>query len=536
MVIFFIYNTYLLFICVIIMMVKHMELSVEEKFKRVEIAEDLYRYSEIIAHMLKERDKSIKEILAQKSIDLFGEEITEDTFERIKKHHFLATVLYAFSCVEDEYVGKLDLKSIGLDTNKLKIIFVNQDDINDFINPMTGKVKDAEIIKYIRNALNHHENCILYKYIEDEDSIEVQLNNLGKSHTGRTLKLHVKIPLEFLMSIIMDIDDNENQKSLKLYMNDDVNSRAIDLRQELRNKIKLVRVVPIKGKYTKEMFAVVSKLSDDERCEYICNLERDGLVKLNVYTYDSGGITDDQIDSIYYQIISRKDDLRENSVRILANELNGFFDDDGILDESKGSIGGHLALGNMLPFSSISFNRIFNTLMFNNECLKNWNDSYHIILKRCMNPIHDLYLLNRFEWFMLDPVERYFSEVENFIAYSVINFAPVSEEEQKNIYFNGRRFNCEFLRNAFAHGRVAIVRKANQYMIALYDTRNGLRNEGKYLQTEDFKPQLYYLKELVEFAKYLCVLEKKKINNSINVEKNNELNDNEKNIVFGSRR
>lgn len=492
-----------------------MILTNNEKMKRVEIAFNLLEYAQMMEEMSRKRQMMIKNIFREKEKSYVKNLYSESKFEEIRKHHYFSTVISSFSFLKDEYIEKLKLKNIGIDEKLLTDIFVNPKDIDKYRNHNPGqnnKLQEFEIISYIRNALNHHENGVLYKYIESEDSIEIHLKNVGKTDKGEPKPFHVKVPISTLIEIILALDENESQKSQFLYLSGNIDYDAIDLKNELKKNIKVLRLITTKNASHKEVFKKLrdTKIEEIEKLAY--KLQEEGKLKIREYSYDNGSISDIIIDSMYEQITFSDEDWRINCMYDNLAYVNSCKTNIPLSDTIKAEISGHFCIRNILPFGIVSNNRFFSSLVFNKTCLKSWNINLEAILRKEIKASKNIEELGEFEWFILDPIEKIFTEYENFIRYAIVNFAPVSKDN-KPVYveYNGKKYNCTFLRNAFAHGRIGYAKKGNQYMFALYDTQNGLNNEVKFYSDEDFKPKMFIPVELIRFAGYLCLTEKKKI-------------------------
>lgn len=493
-----------------------MILTNSEKMKRVEIASDLLEYALMMEDMLYTPKKLIKNIFRDREKKYNQNLYSEQKFEQIKKHHYFSAVTAAFSYIKDEYIEKLNLKNsdINISEDAIKGIFVNPDDIELYRNPSdNNKLKIVEILKYIRNALNHHENDILYKYIESEDVIEINLKNLGTAHNGKTKTLHVKVPIKMLMGIVHTINQNEFKQSKFIYLSKNINYNASDLREELKKNIKILRLIPVKGVFDNQLFKELYTLNIDDIESSIYRWEQEGKIKIREYTYDNGAITDLQIDSICEQVDSSGDyDWRVNKMYDCLSFVNALKLGTYLPNDAKQFISRHLSINTILPFSIVSFDRFDASAIFNNLCLQTWNSSYFRILEQKLNGIQDLRTIDNLDWFILDPVEKVYTEYENFIRYAIVNFAPIGKDNKPlYIHYEGKKYNCTFLRNAFSHGRVSIVKKGGQYLFALSDTPAGLGNEVKYYNDDDFRPKMYTKKELIKLAQYLCISEKQKI-------------------------
>ena len=319
------------------------------------------------------------------------------------------------------------------------------------------------------------------------------------------------------MSIIHTIATNEFKQTKFINLNGHINYNAKDLKEELKRNIKILRLIPVKGNFDKNLFEGLYTMNTGDIESAVYQWEQDGKIKIREYTYENGSITDFQIDSICEQIEqsqSSNHDWRTNRMYNSIAFVNALKLGMNVQEDAKEHIASYLCFKNVIPLGIVSFDRFDASAIFNNWCLETWNSSYVRILEQKMSGITDLRDLTNLEWFILDPVEKIYTEYENFIRYAIVNFAPIGKDNKSLfVNYNGKNYNCTFMRNAFTHGRVGIVRKSGQYYFALYDTQNGIGNEVKYYKDEDFKPKMYTLNELVEFAQSLCMNEIKKIEN-----------------------
>lgn len=499
-----------------------MQLSFEERLQRIQIAADLLEYAQLMEEMSRNPKILIKNIFRKKEREYNQNKFSEMMFNQLKKHHYYNAVITAFSYMKDEYIDKLNLKNgqAGIDESTLKSIFVNPDDVDMYINHNPGqknKLLDIEIIKLIRNALNHVENGVLYKYIEEEDAIEINLRNLGVGYKGKQKTFHVKVPISMLMNIIEAIDSNDYTKSKFVYFCDDFDDEIDDYRNKLKENLKVVRVLPNKGENYREIFNEIISTSEDTVAKKIDELKNDNRIKTKEYTYANGGITDIEIDSVYYITKDYEKDWRIDYMYENVKQLNRIKLKQNLPEDAKLKLSGWVSRRHSLPLGIVSLDRYVASILFNEYGLKSWNISFDKVLEKKVRGVKDLKLLTSFEWFMIDPLEKIFAEYENFIRYSFVNFAPIRPENKPYfIEFNGKRYNCTFLRNAFAHGRIGYAKKGDDYLFALYDTANGLNNEVNFDKVEDsFKPQLFTPGELVALSQHFCIEEKKKIDGDI---------------------
>lgn len=495
-----------------------MLLTTDEKFKRLEIANDLLEYAIMMDEMFHTPKKLIKNIFRDVEKKYFEDEYSEQKFERIKKHHYFATVATTFSYIEDEYISKLNWKNGDANISEVAIerLFVNPSDVDLYRNPMDGnKIKTTEILKHIRDALNHHENGILYKYIEDEDAIEIDLKDVGRTHDGKVKRFHVKVPVNMLKWIIYTLNKNEIKKSRFIHVLGNVDYKSKNLKDELKNKIKIIRIIPIKAQFDETMLNKLYTLKPDEMESQLYNWQQEGRIKIKEYTYNNGAITDFQIDSICEQFQSPTEyDWRTEKMYSCLAFVNALKLKMALPDNAKEIITKYLSTRNTFPLGILSFGRFDASAIFNKVYLRTWNSSYFRILEQKMIGIRDLHDMTNMEWFVLDPVEKVYTDYEAFIRYAIVNFAPIGKNNKPLfVEYDGKKYNCTFLRNAFSHGRIGIVKKGGQYLFALYDTPTGLGNEVKYCKDEHFKPKMYTATELIKFAQYLCKEEKKKVEN-----------------------
>ena len=495
-----------------------MKLNYQEKIKRLDVAASLFEYAQLMEEMSKQPNRLIKNIFREKEKQYIEDRYSEEYFKKLKKHHYYNGVITAFSYIEEEYLDKLKLKNINIDEKELESIFLNPSDIDKFRNHNPGqnnKLQVSKILKTIRNSLNHTENGALYKYIEDEDAIEIDLKDIGKAYDGSSTPFHVKIKLKFLMNLIFQIEKNGIIKSNFLYNYGGVTSDTPNLFEEIKKKTKVIRIISLKEhNYDYILNDIVSRYGNDavnKLNEYIAL----GKIKAREYNYQNGGLSDIYINSIYEGLKDIDDDWRINYVFENIREINELKSKQTISNVEKKVIARFLNTRNILPFGAVTFDRYLSSLLFERDAMKTWNYSYNRVLKNELDSIWDLKAMNAYQWFLIDPIEKIYTEYENFIRYSIINYAPLSKEDSNEAIFveySGKKYNCTFIRNAFAHGRVGLVKNNGEYMFALYDSKNGLGNETNYYyEDEDFKPQIFSATELVRFAESLCISEKRKL-------------------------
>jgi hypothetical protein len=117
---------------------------------------------------------------------------------------------------------------------------------------MTGDIKDHEILKYIRNALNHHENGILYKYIEEENVIEIDLKDVrstkekNQNPNGEPKRFHVKIPVTILVRFMNQLSKIDKKNTQILTVSNEIDYNSPNIAEELKKNLKLFRIT-IKG-------------------------------------------------------------------------------------------------------------------------------------------------------------------------------------------------------------------------------------------------------------------------------------------------
>ena len=497
-----------------------MQLTFSERLQRIQVAADLLEYAQLMEEMSINPKILIKNIFRKKEQQYVESKFSEKMFKQLRQHHHYNAVVTAFSYMKDEYIDKLKLKNgqTGISETAIKSIFVNPDDIEMYINHNPGqgnRLQDTEIIKLIRNALNHVENGILYKYIEDEDAIEINLRDLGASYNGKVKTFHVKVPISLLMDIIEKVDANGYTKSKIVYFMKNPDLQSPNLKENLKNDLKVIRIIPSKEVDYKDIFNEM--VSVEDAADLFKNLADDNKIKTREYNYKNGGITDIEINSIYEILSGYKEDWRISCIYDNIRYLNALKLRESLPADAREKIARTISIRHSAPLGIVSFDRYIASILFNEYCLKSWNVSFDKVLEKQVRGVKDLKYLTSFEWFMIDPVEKQLAEYENFIRYSFINFAPIRPNNKPNyVTFEGKEYNCTFLRNAFAHGRIGYVKQGDNYLFALYDTASGLNNETNFESVEEsFKPQLFTPKELVLLSQYFCMEEKKKIDGNI---------------------
>lgn len=281
-----------------------------------------------------------------------------------------------------------------------------------------------------------------------------------------------------------------------MIVSNDIDYSLLNIEDELKNKLRLLRITIKENSTTKKELEKICKLKGDDLNNALENLKNEGKIDVREYTYKNGAITDWQIDSMCELIKSNEVDWRVKEMNNLISHINQEKGYGALSDDSNAKIAQFLSRRNIFQFGIVSAKRFLSSAFFNKVCLKSWNNSFVKNIEKQVSVVENLNDINRFEWFMLDPLEKIFTEYENFIRYAIVNFAPSSPNHI--VSFNGKNYDCDFLRNALAHGRVGYVRKNDQYMFALYDCLNGLHNEVSYVNKK-----LYIPIELVRFAEHL---------------------------------
>ena len=498
-----------------------MILTIKDRMKRLEIAKDLLLYAEIMSGITTDYpERLIKNIYRDVDKAYKQNEYSQERFNTIRKHHFFASLIASFSYCSEECIQNLkwDSQEIGISENEIEKIFVDPTDIALYRNPMrNNELRINEILKYIRNALNHHENGELYKYIEREDAIEIDLKNVGTAHNGKDKKFHVKIPLKTLLKIVNALSEDNKRKSVFVIIAQGINCQAPDLKEQLKNKIRILRIVPKKDEKILMEILQTKKEDIEQKVE---GMKQNNRIAVREYTYKDKAISDFQIDSIYeyYKMIrDQKYDSRVEQMHASLAYINALKLGTKLPDCAYESIAQRLGNIFAFPLGILTFDRFFASLNFNVSCIKTWNSSYLGILEKTLDKgIESLEPITGLNWYLLDPIERRYTEYENFIRYVIVNLAPIGKDNKDLlIKINGKEYNCTFLRNAFCHGKVAIVKNGDQYYYALYDTKKGMANEVSYNTDKNSKPQLYKLEELLQLASYLCEREYNEINSKI---------------------
>lgn len=180
----------------------------EEKFNKYEIATYLRDYANLIEIATKYSNIPLfevyKNLLSSQGREL---EATIDNYHIMMNFVIFFTNVRMFSIIYDnyfQYVREEDLKTVDFSN-----VFVNKDDYNNFKN------HKKDIVKYIRNALNHNLQNDLCNYSFDSKGGY----NVGISLKNTNPPFNAKIGYFKLLEIMFEIMKRANRSDITILRN-----------------------------------------------------------------------------------------------------------------------------------------------------------------------------------------------------------------------------------------------------------------------------------------------------------------------------
>lgn len=413
-----------------------------KKLSKSEIADYLITYALFYDEMCHNPIRKIKSSFKSVQLKKPKSNNTREYYDTMITVRVLYNTIKEYSMVYDE-------NSRYLTESILKSNF-NLDDI--FINPDDAKYFSYKnILKYIRNALNHSVERELYT-IDSDGNIEIHLKNV------KPKPFHVKFDYKRLQELGFFISDYSEHSTVYMYNGlDEVDIDEENILEQL-DKLKLVR------------YYYKSKNNDDlgEKLKQI--YDKDGQQVMDQYIEDN-----------------------VNNGSLLKREY-------GFDDKQKEFLSYFLTLPNISDDMSVVNRDFYKTIMLN-DCIKYmipfgplksdifndnvWIDLYG--LKNWNNKFQDLIDYSDMKY--LKECREYKSRLDvcsndrfvcNYLTFISFVFDNINSFEDLNI--DGCIYDLERIRNSFVHGRWGVFSKnVDEAYVCFYDWSNGIENENNHV-------------------------------------------------------
>lgn len=429
----------------------------KRKISKIEVATYLRDYSNLMILSSKNPD--------EKFFDLFKQMLIEDKRGQyaIKKYYYDMILIYEFFLVNRKYSFLSDIAfDFLLESNLSEItipkdIFVNKEDSNKF--------SKKQIIKFIRNALNHNNNNELYSLYDEDGKIKVEIF----LKNTKPIPFHVEMNLEDQLLKIMNGLRYSNKKDLIVYKTlNTLNWDNSDLNLEL-DKI-FYRRFYYKNKVKRDLIDKICKEvkeEDDESLKYHLDEENISYVdykltlpqKLRILeALEKWNFFDKNI--LIQYLVTTVVPLGVTKVKLLNLSM---------------TIAGRYVLVGQKSFKDISVdakNLYFNVQDINNPLYDNKEEPITNFLLRVLDTnSHVSIALSIYYGYMLDTLIK-----EDYIKINEIDYPR------------------EKLRNSFVHGRWF---NGINDCFKLYDCDNGDKNELNYNWRASLP--INYFNEAMEF-------------------------------------
>jgi len=412
----------------------------KNKLTKDEIADYLLTYALFYDEMCQNPIRKMKSSFKRVQLMKPKSNNTRDYYDKMLNVRVLYNTIKEYSMVYDEN-SKYLTESVLKSNFNLDDIFINTDDAKYF--------SYKNILKYIRNALNHSVDRELYS-IDGDGNIEIHLKNVNPR------PFHVRLSSKRLQELGFFISDYAEHSTV--YMVDGLDEVDLDsdnIIDQLDN-LKFVRYY-YKSKNSDNLKDTLKKIYDEDGQEVMDQYIEDSINNGNLLRREYG-LDDKQKEFLayYLTIPSIVDDKSKINKEFYKNMIIG--------ECSK----------YMIPFGSLKSTIFNNNTWIDLYGLKNWNNSFQNLID-----YSDMKYLEDLNGTRLD-VCSHDRIICNYLSYVSFIFDNINSIE--DIKVDGDTYDLERVRNSFVHGRWGVFsdyEKGNFY-VSLYDWSNGIEHENNY--------------------------------------------------------
>ena len=391
----------------------------EESFSKYDIATFLRDYADVMDVATNNPNIPLYDIYCDiLNREGRSNEANFDNYQKMINFVIFFTNIRMFSIVYDnyfQYVREEDLKDLDLSS-----IFIDQNDYNKFAN------SKKDIIKYVRNGLNHNlQNELCHYSFNDDMSYNVNI-----SLNGTNPPFNARINYTKLLEIMFKIMYRARKCDITILKNKDTSNKKYNMRH-LSNMIKNYYVRRI---HPKTKNGLSSEIID------LIKLHGDGVFK-------NPELLNDQVDVSDYQLSWQDAYACEEKIKNLDSILSQYNYGKDLINEDLVKF----VVYNTIPLGIFKLDHLnyelhmllkarFSNVSLNQASLQAITDSDDIEVFKTVN--------NSWFYYMNDRVSNIFFAR---MLYATYMFDSVIKDE--NVVINNKQISKERIRNAFVHMR-----------------------------------------------------------------------------------